>query len=125
MTREYIRKETNYFKCAVCDKELSVVHSKIKTMEFENGLVKNFIREQKEDKKNEYGVITELDGSEIYLCTEHFNTAWAIKTSSNTFRELVDLMRTENILVIEENNPAANEIKKEISESICNGNLEL
>jgi len=125
LIKEYLKKEIKDFKCAVCGKDLLTLVLRIKTMEFENGLIKNFIKEKKETEHYKYGTITEIDGSEIYLCYEHFQTAWAIKKPGKSFKEIVEYIKTNNLIVFEENNEAKNEVNKEITESVCNGNLEI
>jgi len=123
---ETIKPEERTIKCAVCDIKLQTHKFKKKTMKFENGLIKNFIRDSKVVEHHKSGLITGLDGSQIDLCIEHFNTAWTLKNANNSFKDIVEeLKKNGGPVILNELDPALEEIKKELTESACNGNLEL
>ena len=125
LIKEFFKKEVKTTKCAVCGIKLSTYNYKIKTMEFENGLIKNFIKDKKETLHHKSGVIKNMDGSEIVLCIEHFNTAWALRSPNKTFNEIIKEIKDKgNIVIIEEDDPIREELKKEISEKISSGSFE-
>jgi hypothetical protein len=126
MIRKFFKEEKIDHRCEVCGIDLLHIKRKFKVREFENGLIKNLIQSEVVKELRSYGNINVNDEVDYYLCTDHYNTVWAMKKGDKSWKDIINYCKkNKNVIILPELDLAKEELKKEINNALCNGVLEL